>query len=72
MDDITGLLSIVLNKIAEYHANVLTINQTIPINGIASLTLSVEVLSTTGDIAKMIDEITELEGVHYLKILAKE
>lgn len=72
MDDITGLLSIVLNKIAEYHANVLTINQTIPINGIASLTLSVEVLSTTGDIAKMIDDITELEGVHYLKILAKE
>lgn len=72
MDDVTGLLSIVLNKIADYHANVLTINQTIPINGIASLTISVEVLASTGDITKMIDNITELEGVHYLKILAKE
>ena len=44
MDDEPGLLSLVLKKVAEFHANILTIHQTIPVNGVASLTLSVEIL----------------------------
>lgn len=43
MDDEPGLLSGVLKQIAEDNANILTIHQTIPINGVASLTLSVEI-----------------------------
>lgn len=43
MDDEPGLLSLVLNKIAEFKANILTIHQTIPVNGVASLTLSVDI-----------------------------
>ena len=39
MDDEPGILSDVLKIIAEYRANILTIHQSIPINGIASLTL---------------------------------
>ena len=35
MDDETGLLSDVLHIVADYHANILTIHQSIPINGIA-------------------------------------
>lgn len=42
MDDEPGLLSDVLHIVADYQANILTIHQSIPINGIASLTLSVE------------------------------
>ncbi|MDD6615967.1 MAG: ACT domain-containing protein [Lachnospiraceae bacterium] len=72
MDDEPGLLSDVLNVIAEYHANILTIHQSIPINGVASLTLSVEVLPQTGDISSMIETIEGKEGIHYLKILARE
>ena len=72
MDDEPGLLSIVLKTIAEYHANILTIHQSIPVNGIASLTLSVDVLPETGDVATMVDEIESVEGIHYLKILARE
>jgi chorismate mutase len=72
MDDEPGLLSDVLNVIAEYHANILTIHQSIPINGVASLTLSVEVLPETGDISTMIEMIEAEEGIHYLKILARE
>ena len=72
MDDETGLLSLVLNKIAEFKANILTIHQTIPVNGVASLTLSVDILQTTGDSSKMIEEIEQLEGVRYLKILSRE
>jgi chorismate mutase len=72
LDDIPGLLSEVLASIAEYSGNVLTIHQTIPINGIATLTLSVDILPESGDVTKMIENIEEIRGIHYLKILAKE
>ena len=57
MDDIPGLLSAVLKSVADYQANVLTIHQSIPVGGVASLTISVEVLSDTGDISGMVEEI---------------
>lgn len=72
MDDEPGLLSDVLKVVAEFRANILTIHQSIPINGIASLTMSVEVLPNTGDISQMIEEIENKSGVQYLKILARE
>ena len=72
MDDEPGLLSVVLKTIAEYKANLLTIHQTIPVNGVASLTLSVDILPTKGDSAKMIEQIEQLSGVRYLKILSRE
>ena len=67
MEDEPGLLSV-----AEFKANILTIHQTIPVNGIASLTLSVEILPTTGDASMMIEEIEQLNGVRYLKILSSD
>lgn len=72
MDDEPGILSDVLKIIAEYQANILTIHQSIPINGIASLSLSVQVLKTTGDISKMIERMESQKGVHHVKILARE
>ena len=72
MDDEPGILSVVLKTIAEYKANLLTIHQTIPVNGVASMTLSVDILPTTGDSAKMIEQIEQLSGVRYLKILSRE
>ena len=72
MDDETGLLSDVLHIVADYHANILTIHQSIPINGIASLTLSVDVLPETGDVTQMVASIEEQTGIHYVKILGRE
>ena len=72
MDDETGLLSDVLHIVADYHANILTIHQSIPINGIASLTLSVDVLPETGDVTQMVARIEEQTGIHYVKILGRE
>ena len=72
MDDEPGILSDVLKIIAEYRANILTILQSIPINGIASLTLSIQVLQTTGDISRMIEQLEGQTSVHHVKILAKE
>lgn len=72
MDDVPGLLSDVLSIVAQFNANVLTIHQSIPVNGIAALTLSVDILPNTGDVNKMMEMIEDREGIHYLKILARE
>lgn len=72
LDDEPGLLSVVLRTVADYRANILTIHQSVPINGIASLTLSVDVLKDTGDISRMIQTIEQQQGIHDLKILARE
>lgn len=72
VDDRPGLLSSVLKLIAESHANILTIHQTIPINGVATLTLSIEFLTISEDASEMIERIKAEKGVHYLKILSKE
>ena len=72
MDDAPGLLSRVLSEIADHQGNILTIHQSIPINGVATLTLSVEILPGEGDAEGMIGEIEQIEGVHYLKILGRE
>lgn len=72
MDDEPGLLSLVLQIVADFHANILTIHQSIPVNGIASLTLSVDVLPDTKNVSQMVENIEQQEGIHYLKILARE
>ena len=72
MDDEPGLLSDVLKIIAEFHGNILTIHQTIPLNGVASLTISVDIAEDRGDASEMINEIESRQGVHYFKILGQE
>ena len=71
MDDEPGLLSDLLHIVAVYHANILTIHQSIPVNGVATLTLSVEVLESTGNVSRMVEDMEEKHGVHYVKILAR-
>lgn len=72
MDDEPGLLSDLLRLIAQYGANILTIHQSIPINAVASLSISIQVLSTTGDTSRMLAAMEEQKGVRSVKIIAKE
>ena len=72
LDDEPGLLSIVLKTIADFHATILTIHQSIPVNGIASLSLSIDVFPTTGNVEDMKNSIESVQGIHYAKILARE
>lgn len=72
MDDEQGLLSDLLHIVAVYKANILTIHQSIPVNNVATLTLSVEVRPDTGNISRMVEEMEENKGVHNVKIIARE
>ena len=57
LDDTTGLLSSILNSIADAGANILTINQTIPINGIANVTITIETNDMKGDMSTFVKKI---------------
>ena len=72
MDDEPGRLSDVLKAIADCGANILTIHQSLPIGGIATISLSIRVLPTTEDIAGMMDELGRIKGVHHIKLVAGE
>ncbi|MBQ8624654.1 MAG: ACT domain-containing protein [Agathobacter sp.] len=72
LDDEPGLLSNVLQAIAKFKTNILTIHQSIPINGIASLTLSIDVFNTVNNVEDIVSTIEKVDGIHYVKIIAKE
>ena len=72
LEDEPGILSEILQTVARYHANILTIHQSIPVNGIASLTLSVDVLPETGDVSEIVEVMEITQGIQYVKLLARE
>ena len=72
MDDQPGILSDVLKVIAQSGANILTIHQSIPVNGVASLSISIQVLSTDSDIYDILGKLENQRGIHHVKMIAKE
>ena len=72
MDDRPGFLSKVLNQVAKSEANILTIHQSIPVNGIALLTLSIEILPQTDSTLSLMDSIEAMDGIHYVKLVSRE
>ena len=71
VDDELGLLSDVLKVIADCGANILTIHQAIPYNGVASLSVGVQILPTTSDITELLGKLENLGGVHRVQIVGR-
>ncbi len=72
MEDEPGALSDVLKIIAECGANILTIHQSIPINGVAALSISIQVLETTRNVSDMLAGLEAQSAVHQVKVIAGE
>jgi chorismate mutase len=72
MEDKPGILSDLLKIVAGCRANILTIHQSIPIGGVASLTLSIQILENTENVSEMLEQMEGMEGVHRVKVLSKE
>lgn len=72
LEDEPGILSRVLEEMAHFHVNILTVHQSIPVNGFATVTISVDVLEDSGDFSELVNSIENVEGVNYVKILARE
>ena len=72
IDDEPGVLSDVLKSIADFGANILTIHQSIPINGVAALSISIQVLETTKNVSDMLAGLEAHNAVHHVKMIAGE
>ena len=70
--DEPGLLSSILRAIDKYKYNILTIHQSVPINGIVTLTLSIDVFNAADKVEEMVSAIEAVNGVQYAKIMARE
>ncbi len=66
----TGILSAVLSKISENGANVLTITQSLPIRGKASVTITLDISEMLIPINKLLKELEEALGVENIKLIA--
>ena len=70
LKDEPGILSHVLNLFAGSGANILTINQGIPINGCAVVTVNAETSGLEGSLQELLARINGAEGVLRGEILA--
>ncbi|MBB5182945.1 ACT domain-containing protein [Catenisphaera adipataccumulans] len=68
----SGSLSQVMNLVADENANVLAINQTIPINGIHTLSLTLDITELNGSIESLIGKMDELDIVDKIDLVAVE
>lgn len=59
----SGMLSKVLGSVAGHGANVLTIHQSIPLQGRANVVISVEISHLNEELGEMLDSLKEITGV---------
>ena len=70
LKDNTGVLSRVLGIFASSGANILTINQSIPTNGCAAVTISAETSGMEQTLESLITAVSGVEGVIRFEIMA--
>ena len=68
---ISGILSGVLNCVAALQANVLTINQNLPLHGVAYVTLSLNIDEMSVSVEEMLNQLQALEGVMNVEVVGK-
>ncbi|RNB84344.1 ACT domain-containing protein [Brevibacillus nitrificans] len=71
LEHTSGLLSKVLTYMADQGGNVLTINQTIPLQGIASISMSVDMAHMRVSSTEFLDGLQQLPGVRKAMIVGR-
>jgi chorismate mutase len=69
--DKAGILSNVLNYVASVSGNIITINQGIPLQGIANVSLSIETEKMEETVESLVSNLGELDGVRKIELIAK-
>ena len=66
-----GVLSSLLNTISNDSGSVLTINQGIPLQGVANATVSIETVNLAVDLEALLDKLRMVDGVKRLEVLGQ-
>lgn len=67
----SGILSKVLTLVAGFEGNVLTINQTIPLQGMANVVISVDTSMMGDGVVDMIDALNRQDGVKRATVVGR-
>ena len=70
LKDTAGVLSRVLSVFASSGANILTINQSIPTNGCAAVTISAETSEMAESLEQLLADVSAVDGVIKFEIMA--
>ena len=68
VSDRAGILSDLLQTIAQCGANILTIHQAIPVDGTAVVSISMQMLENADNVKTIIDRITSRSGVRRVRV----
>lgn len=71
MSNEPGMLSLVLQAIAERKGSILTINQDIPFQGIANASISFETKDMQAPLEELIDHIKNIKGIIKIEIIGQ-
>ncbi|TKD70277.1 ACT domain-containing protein [Pseudalkalibacillus hwajinpoensis] len=69
LEDRSGALSRVLSTVASLGCNLLTINQTIPLQGYATVILTMEIGESNLKLSSLLEKIKEIEAVNNAEII---
>ncbi|AHM57140.1 hypothetical protein EAL2_c18590 [Peptoclostridium acidaminophilum DSM 3953] len=72
LDHTPGVLSDVLNKLAELKGNILTISQDIPINNAANVSITLDISDLEIEIDELVSRIHDIDGVFKSELMAVE
>ena len=67
-----GMLSRVLSTVSAFNANILTITQSLPVHGKATIMLSIDLSQLNRSVDDMIAELSAIDGVEQVRLLALE
>ena len=67
-----GMLSRVLNAVSDFGANILTITQSLPVHGKASIMLTLDTVNMAQSVERMLEALQNIQGVEKVRLLAVE
>lgn len=72
INDNKGVLSGILNYISEEGGSIITINQGIPMNKKANLSLTIDTSSLKGDLKTLLEDLSKVKDVEKVEFVAME
>ena len=70
--DQPGLLARILQRLSDFGASILTINQNIPIDDIAPVMISLTTEALNVELEEMLEKLSDINGVLQVNVVAKE
>lgn len=71
MSNVPGMLSSILHEFADKKASILTINQNIPLQGVATASISFETKDMEGSLQELIEHLEMMKGILKVEILGQ-